>query len=282
MILLDSSQFFIGALMSQSVNGKVEENIVRHILLNSIREKRVKFHKEFGELVFCIDSRHYWRKDVFSHYKSHRKAGRDKSTFDWEAGFKVIEILKAELRETFPYKIIEVHGAESDDIIATLVKNNLQEKNLILSSDKDFIQLQKYPNVFQYDSVRKKWLKDKNPELFLREHIIRGDASDGVPNMLSADDALSNPEKKQKSIFKKNLDVWLKDSEEDFYNSLSNKEQSNYSRNKMMIDLDKIPSEITEKILQAYAEEPLGNRNKILNYMIKNRLRELTKIITDY
>lgn len=282
MILIDSSQFFIGALMSQSKMGKLDENLVRHIFLNSLRQNRTKFYGTYGELVLCIDSKEHWRKGVFPYYKANRKKAREASAFDWKEAFKVIDVIKQEIVEVFPYKFVSVDGAEGDDIIATLIKTQNREKNLILSSDKDFIQLHKYPNVSQYDMMRSKWIKDKNPELFLREHIIRGDASDGVPNMLSADDVLATAGKKQKSIFQKNIDNWLAQPEDVFYNNLSEFEQSNYSRNKMLIDLDHIPEHITEKILEEFRKEPTGNRSKILNYFIKHKLRELTKCLGDF
>lgn len=283
MILVDFSQIAISSVMTQTkMQKKVDEGMFRHILLNSLRQNRAKFNKDYGELVICADSKESWRKDVFPHYKANRKKSRDASAIDWKEVFRVIDIVKGEIIETFPYKFINLPGAEGDDIIATLVMNNLTEKNLILSSDKDFIQLQKHSNVFQYDFVRNKWIKDKNPELFLREHIIRGDTSDGVPNILSCDDALSNGGKKQKSIFKKHLEVWLQDAEDVFYNNLPSDQQSNYSRNKMMIDLERIPTHITEGILREYSKEIEGSRGKILGYFIKNRLRELTKVLHDF
>lgn len=283
MVLLDFSQSAISAVMIQTkMQKKLDEGMIRHILLNSLRQNRVKFNKEYGELILCADSKDHWRRDVFPYYKANRKKAREASVIDWKEVFTILDTIQKELIEVFPYKFIKLPGAEGDDIIGTLVKHNYREKNLILSSDKDFIQLQKYPNVFQYDMVRSKWIKDKNPELFLREHIIRGDSGDGVPNMLSDNDALANPEKKQKSIMQKNLDIWLKDSEDVFYNNLTEDQQSNYSRNKMLIDLDKIPDHITEKIIEEYRKPVVGNRSKILSYMIKYRLKELTKCLSDF
>lgn len=282
MILVDSSQFFIGALMAQVKMGKLDESLVRHIFLNSLRQNRSKFYGKYGELVLCVDSREHWRKDVFPYYKANRKKARDASTFDWKEAFKIIDTIKQELVEIFPYKMISVYGAEGDDIIATLIKSQTRESNIILSSDKDFIQLQKYPNVVQFDVMRNKWIKDKNPELFLREHIIRGDSSDGVPNFLSGDDVLATVGKKQKSIMQKHLDVWLSQPLDHFYNSLSETEQSNYSRNSMLIDLDNIPDNITEKILLEFRKEPIGARSKIMGYFIKHKLRNLMECLQEF
>jgi hypothetical protein len=249
--------------------------MVRHIFLNSIRQNRKKFNNKYGEMVLCVDSREHWRKDVFPYYKSNRKKAREASTFDWKEAFLVMDTIKSEMVEVFPYKFISVAGGEGDDIIATLVKHNQKEKNIILSSDKDFIQLQKYPNVVQFDVRRNKWIKDK-------EHTIRGDSSDGVPNMLSVDDALHNPLKKQKSIFKKDLDVWLVGPEDTFYNNLTEDQQSNYNRNKMLIDLDRIPDDITEKILLEFGKVPVGARSKIMGYFIKHRLRNLMECLQEF
>ena len=283
MILVDLSQILIASMMTSSKFQKeLDEGMIRHLLLNTIRANRVKFHKQYGEVVLCVDHKHHWRRDVFPFYKANRKKSRDESKIDWKQVFVIFEKLQGELVETFPYPFIKLHGAEGDDVISTIVINYPNEKKLILSSDKDFKQLQRYPNVFQYDLIRSKWIKEPNPELYLREHLIRGDSGDGVPNFLSDDDSLVNPDKKQKSIMTKKLDEWLKMSEDTFYNELSEKEQSAYNRNKMVIDLSRIPDDLSEKIIVEYTKEIPGHRSKLLSYFMKNKLKNLTPLIGDF
>ena len=172
-------------------SNEVDENMVRHMILNSVRLHRSDFHKEFGEVVLTYDSKHYWRRDYFPNYKAGRKKGREKDNKDWYAIFNCRNKIKAEFKEDLPYKYLEVYGAEADDIIATLCKNitffNENEKIMIVSGDKDFIQLQKYPNVSQYSPILKKMVNGHNPNTYIKEHILKGDTSDGVPNVLSPD-----------------------------------------------------------------------------------------------
>jgi hypothetical protein len=282
MIIVDTSQFAIGAVMSVVKSNKtLDENLVRHFFLNKIRENRVKFHREYGELVFAIDSKNTWRKDSFEYYKANRKKSRSDSDIDWGAVYEILDRLIVDLNTVFPYKVVKVPKTEGDDIIATLCIEYPDEKKLILSSDKDFIQLQKFPNVFQYDAVRSRWLKDKNPDMFLREHIIRGDDGDGIPNFLSPDNVFVS-DGRQKSITQKKLDVWLSMSEDEFCRNLTEDQKSNWSRNRMLIDLPQIPAGIKTDILDEFKKPAGGHRSKILTYFIKHRMKLMTNCLSDF
>ena len=152
MILVDMNQISVASVMMHlhmTKQTKPDEDMVRHMILNSLRMYRMKFCDEYGELVLCYDSKHYWRRDYYPEYKHNRKKGRESSANDWDAIFEVLNAVKAELKEFFPYKHLEVYGAEADDIIAALCGELEFDngKTLILSGDKDFIQLQKFRNV---------------------------------------------------------------------------------------------------------------------------------------
>ena len=110
----------------------VDGDMVRHMILNSLRMYRERFHDEYGEMVICYDSKHYWRRDYFPQYKMNRKKVRDDSSHDWDNIFECLNAIKEELTEFFPYKVVEVYGAEADDIIGVLCTGG-QEKILILS-----------------------------------------------------------------------------------------------------------------------------------------------------
>ena len=182
MILLDFTQIAIGSLMvaiHQSKDNSVDEDLVRHLVLNNIRYYRSRFKEKYGELVICCDSKHYWRRDYFPHYKASRKKDRESSGLDWDVIFTNLNQVRDEIKKNFPYKVIEIYGAEADDIIAILVKRWPtwdKDINLIVSSDKDFIQLHG-DHVDQYSPVTKKMINGKDPVSYLREHIIRGDRS---------------------------------------------------------------------------------------------------------
>ena len=257
---------------------EIDGNMVRHMILNSLRMYRTKFSSEFGELVLCYDSKHYWRRDYFPEYKFSRRKSREKSTHDWNAIFSCLNEIRDELRNNMPYKFIEIYGAEADDIIGVLC-SEYSEEIMILSGDKDFIQLQRFPNVKQYSPITKKKVNGENPDEYLKEHIFKGDTSDGVPNVLSPDNTFTEG-LRQKPLTKKKIASWL---EHDFEDVAPNDEvKRNYQRNRKLIDLTYTPEELSSEIINTYKEAPYGDRSKLLNYFIQKRLRNLTEFIGEF
>ena len=261
-----------------------DENMVRHMILNSIRMYRTMFNQEYGEIILTYDSKHYWRRDFFPQYKSNRKKGREADNKDWDAIFEVLNKIKSEIKENLPYKFLEIYGAEADDIIATICKYTQTEKDrsknekvMIISGDKDFIQLQKYLNVKQYSPILKKLVNGSNPETYIKEHILKGDTSDGVPNVLSPDNTFTDG-LRQRPLGKKKIEAWLNMDINDFKDEV----KRNYQRNEKLIDLSKIPNELENEIITEFRGAPHGDRSKLLNYFIKSRLKNLTETIGEF
>ena len=286
MILVDMNQVTISNLMMQlgsKRDNELDENLVRHMVLNSIRGYRSRFHEAFGEMVLCYDSKKYWRRDYFPNYKSNRKKDRANSGLDWNTIFETLNNIRDEIKEIFPYKVLEVEGAEADDVIASIVQHVAEtpsefEHILILSGDKDFIQLQKHNFVKQYSPTLKKFVKDIDPDIYIREHVLKGDRSDGVPNFLSPDNTFVD-ELRQKPLSKKKLETWIDLEPSDY---CSDEMMRNYQRNKTLIDLECIPSDLKVKILEEYQNAEHGDRSKLLNYLIKKRLKNLMNDIGDF
>jgi hypothetical protein len=288
MILLDLNQVMISNLMMQPgiASGGIDENLIRHMVLNSIRMYNVKFKAEYGDLVICADDKKYWRKDLFPYYKAARKKSREDSPYDWNLIFETLNRVRDEIRENFPYKVIQIDKTEADDIIGTIcinygveLRNSQSEKILILSSDKDFMQLQKFANVDQYSPMAKKFLKTSEPIKFLKEHILKGDRGDGIPNILSSDDTFIT-EARQKPVTEKKLNTWVAQKPEDFCDASMLR---NYQRNESLIDLSKVPSEYTDRILTAYrSPKEVKGKDKVLNYFIKNRMKQLMEHIQEF
>ena len=280
MILVDMNQISVASVMMHlhmTKQTKPDEDMVRHMILNSLRMYRMKFCDEYGELVLCYDSKHYWRRDYYPEYKHSRKKGRQASSNDWDAIFEVLNAIKAELKEFFPYKFLEVYGAEADDIIAALAGELEFDsgKTLILSGDKDFIQLQKFRNVTQYSPITKKFVNGVDPDIYLSEHVLKGDSSDGVPNVLSPDNTFVDGIR-QKPLSKKKIQAMIAG---DFPND---EVKRNYQRNKKLIDLKESPPELYIDILKEYQEAPDGDRSKLLNYFTQKRLRNLVESIGEF
>ena len=283
MILVDMNQVMIANMMMQignHQNAEIDVSMLRHMILNTLRANRKKFHAEFGELVICCDDTNYWRRQMYPYYKANRKKTRDKSEMDWNAIFQALNSIRDELKTFFPYKVIQVETCEADDIIGVIAHEegtelNMGEPILILSGDKDYIQLHKYANVKQYDPVRKRWISNANPEKYLAEHIIKGDAGDGIPNVLSVDNAFVMGIR-QRPITQKRLAEWAD------INNMNDEVKRNYMRNKALIDLSEVPKGMKEEILSIWNEENGKDRSQLLNYFIKNKLRNLMECITEF
>ncbi len=285
MIIVDLNQVMLSNLLMQlgnHTNAQIEENMVRHMILNSLRSYRTKFRDEYGELVIACDNTNYWRKKIFPYYKANRKKSQEKSDLDWKSIFECMNKIRAELKEFFPYKVIDIESAEADDIIGTLVKNFGSEMNsgepiLILSGDKDFIQLHTFGNVKQYDPTRKKWVTHKDPHMFLKEHIMKGDSSDGVPNILSSDNCFVVGDR-QRPLTAKRMEQYMKVNPTELETSIAR----NYFRNEQLIDLNHTPEEIRVKVMESYNAQSNKDRSKLMNYFIVNKLRNLTEHIGDF
>ena len=256
---------------------EVDISMIRHMILNSLRMYRQKYHKEYGELVLCCDGRHSWRREHFPLYKAGRKTTRDSSPKDWTQIFESLDTIKSELKEYFPYKYIEVEEAEADDVIGFLAKT-WNEPIMIISGDKDFIQLQVKENVKQYSPITKKLVNDVNPERYLKEHILRGDSSDGIPNFLSSDNCIVD-KIRQTPITKKKIDLWIDQDPEDFCNE---EQLRNYHRNMKLIDLQYTPSNIVDQVGKQFNEIPKGKRSGLLNYFIERKLNNLIESIGEF
>lgn len=281
MILVDLNQVLISNLMAQT-RGKAEnlpnKEMVRHMVINSLRGFNLKFKSQYGDkIVLCADAGDPWRRDIFPNYKHARRKGRVDSATDWDNIFNMITEIKNEIAENFPYVMMYIEKAEADDIIATLVKH-IDEPIIIISGDKDFVQLQTKTNVKQYSPIQKKFVGEGiDPKIFLHEQIIKGDRSDGIPNILSPDDIFLTKEK-QRPINKKRLEEWSNVSNI----PLGSETSKYYERNKRLIDLSCIPEELERTIINTYKNYKIPSRSKLLPYFMEHKLKALMTNIGDF
>ena len=283
-MLIDLNQVLISNLMQHlkmiSKEHEMSEDLIRHMCINTIRSNVKQFRSKYPNVILCCDSKHYWRRDYFPFYKAHRKHDREASGLDWGMIFDVLNRLRDELRDNFPYKTLNVEGAEADDVIAVLTARLAPHGNiLILSSDKDFGQLQKYPNVTQYSPILKRFVKIDDPTTFIREHIIKGDRGDGIPNFLSPDNCFAIGER-QKPINSKKLNEWVKQDANTF--CTTDDMLRGYKRNQMLVDFDYIPNDLQGKIVAAFEENKPANKEKMLNYFIDKGLKVMIESIGDF
>jgi len=290
MILIDFQQIMIANLSRQlgsHTDAPLDESMLRHMVLNSLRAIRMKFKDFNGDIVIACDSRSNWRKKVYPYYKANRAKKREESGMDWKTIFESFAVIKAELKEFFPYRVIEVDGAEGDDVIGVLANHFGSDLVMgfdrvdikIVSGDKDYAQLQKYDNVSQWDHVNKRDIRVGNAKRFLAEQIIRGDTGDGVPNFLSDDDVLVTAGKRQKPVMEAKLDDYIKSYPD---NPASETLLRNWKRNQQMIDLDFVPEDIRRQVLEQYESEAGKTRAKLVNFFISRGLKNLHSSINDF
>ena len=255
MILIDNNQLLIANIFVAMKHSDIEdENILRHLVVNTYRFYNRKFKEKYGDMIICHDSAHCWRNDLFEHYKANRKLSKKKSSHDWDKIFNTMTSLREEIKQNFPWKNISVPKTEADDIIACVVKNSSPDvEMLIISSDKDFQQLQNYSNVKQWSPIKNDFLICKDPEDYLLEHIIKGDSSDGIPNILSDDDTFVIADKRQKPCGKTRIDLYKTAHMNGEINDVD--VQLNWKRNERLISFDKIPNEINENIVIEYNKD---------------------------
>lgn len=297
MILVDYSQVALSAILTfqRELRGDEAEvkNLIRHVTLSTLKSYKKKYGKEYGELVVCCDGRKYWRRDVFEYYKAGRKKARESSDLDWKLIFDTLTEMREDIAKHFPWKVIHIERAEADDIIAVMAKwtqsngfvtEGLMEdpqKVLILSSDGDFIQLQKWANVSQYSPMQKKQIKANKRELHEKyiTHVVKA-GDDGIPNILSPDDIFMQEGVRQKRISSQRLDEFL---DKGFAACKNDDERRNWHRNVQLIDFEFIPEDVSESIVTAYLNnKPTGDKMSVMNYLIEHRCRLLLDELDDF
>ena len=279
------------AELNGSKDSDINIDLVRHMILNTLRSFKTRWGDEYGDLVIACDNRRYWRRQVFPQYKASRKKTREDSGYDWSSIFEGLSLVKHELQQHMPYPVIDVDGAEADDVIGTLAEwsqeNDLVEEGLfesprpllIISGDHDFQQLQKFPNVVQYSPLKKRFVTIKeSAEAILREHIIRGDKGDGVPNILSEDDSFVEG-RRQRPIRKTLVAEWKSKKPEEW---VTGEMAAGYIRNKTMVDLSQTPEEIKEQIVFQYTKQLNKSSEDMYKYFMNFSLDRLIEVIDEF
>jgi hypothetical protein len=279
MIIIDYSAIAVSNIVTQRLD--IQEDMIRHMILNSIRMYRSRFRDKFGEVVMAGDAGNNWRYNEFPQYKAARKKTRKESKMDWKEAFRIINLVWEELGEHFPYKTVKIDGCEADDVIGVLVEQTQEfgqhEPVIIISADKDFAQLQKYKNVSQFSPMTKKFIKEDHPRKQLLELVLKGDTADGVPNVLSDDNVFVNGGR-QTPLRKPIIEALMHDP-----SSQGETVLRNIQRNRKLIDLESTPVALREKIIYSYdGQNKAGNKGKVFPYLVDKRCRRLLEDVKDF
>jgi 5'-3' exonuclease len=290
MILVDFHQTMIANIIKMIYSDsifEINEELLRNNILSSLLRYRRLFKKEYGELLISCDSKSSsWRKDKFPYYKARRKKDKEKSEVDWDFIYSFMIKIKEEIKINLPYILIEVNKTESDDIIAVLneyISNeSLDTKNIIVSMDKDFFQLlNERTDIYSpvTNKIINKILFDADPlTKDLTTHILNGDLTDGIPNVLSADDTFIIEGKRQIPLTQKRIKTLMENAEE--------LNKSFFKRNQELIDFMFIPQYIKESVIDYYKKEKEIKKSfksfKLMNYLIENRLNNMMENIQQF
>lgn len=296
MILIDYSQFAIANAcqfkedLKKGCSDVAAKNIIRHAILSGLLAVKEQYSSQYGEMILACDGRNNWRRQLFEHYKANRKKSRDSSDLDWTLILDTISIIRDEIDEYLPYTVIHLDEAEGDDVIAVLTKWAVEnpvafglldepQPVLILSSDHDFAQLQKHPNVKQYSLGQKKWVNCEDPIKALREHIASGDSGDGIPNVLSDAATLVTDGIRQKPMRAPRLAQFAEKGKAACETPV---EVDRWDLNTKLIDFDCIPPDVQEAITHKYTTSPKKDRKKIFGYLTSNGCRLLLERLNEF
>lgn len=289
MILVDYNQVSLSAILTfkHDLMKSPDEvkNLIRHVTLSNILQYKKKYGNEYGEVVICCDGRKYWRKEVFPYYKGDRKKSREQSDLDWNLIFNTLDEMRNDIRDHFPYRVIHLDRAEADDVIAVLCEwtqtNELTDglyqepqKTIIISSDADFLQLQKWDNIYQFSPRIKKQLTMTKQDLWEKyiTHIVKA-GDDGIPGLLAEDDTLVTPGKRTPPMSAKRLAEFIDLGKDACRNDT---ERRNWDRNEQLISFAFIPEDVKQSIIDAYIQnKPKRDSMKLMNYLMKHKCRLL-------
>lgn len=281
MIIVDYSQIALSNIIVQKIDDK---DLIRHMILNSLRMYNKKYRDEYGQMVLACDGFNTWRKDFFPEYKAARKKNRSASDLDWNNIFTSLNEVREEIRDNLPWKVLHLDGTEADDIIATLTMQTQEfgqhEPVMIISSDKDFIQLHKFSNVKQFSPIQKKLVQDPHPITYKWNHIMRGDSGDGIPNVLSPDDTFIS-EQHQNQLRQTRVDEWINNID-NLRELMGDEVYRNFQRNQTLIDFDYIPEPIQTNIINTFNETKPAPRMKVLTYLINKRCNQLIECVEEF
>lgn len=281
MIIFD---FSLALQANVRIISKAKENVtvdnLRIRLLDHILNINKKFKRQYGSnIILALDSGS-WRKKIFPYYKFKREEKRQADEYDWKTIYSHYEVIINEINDFFPYSILKVKGAEGDDIVATLCKEIRNEEIMIISRDKDFMQLHRNENVSQYDPIVNKMISvTEDIDYHLFHHIMKGDESDGIPCIYSPETFYTQSLRpRQQTVYQNVVREIYKYSDQELKKYFDNKEVfKRFEQNRRLISLDHIDEEVKNNILNTYKSfEPRKARvGVIMEYLREKKLTSL-------
>jgi len=126
-----------------------------HLILNSMKKEFLKWNGT--HTVFFLEGRS-WRKDFYPEYKSDRKVAFAKQTQKEQEDHGILveafDDLVKYIEEKTNVTVLQNMKAEADDMIHVWIESHPDDQHILISSDSDFFQELRFPNVTIYDPVK--------------------------------------------------------------------------------------------------------------------------------
>lgn len=283
--LVDYSQLVLSTIMATfRPNEPLDLDMLRHLILNTLRSNVLKNKKNYPFVIICVDNGTggYWRKKVAWYYKFKRAAQRDASGWDFSVIFDCMKTIEKEIRQYIPMTILDIPGCEADDHIAVMTKHfaNQGVPVLITSSDGDFTQLHKFPNVKQWDAIHKKWVSVKHgsslDDLFFK--CFKGDKKDGIAGVKATSSHYADGEGRSPALSSKLLETYTAAamiSDDELKLVMPEAEFIRYKENRLLLDFECIPTEIQDKIINEFKGYKVPSPNGMMQYFTEHELKKL-------
>lgn len=242
-----------------------KEAFARELIFKEVVSHIVRFankHKVDAIAIMC-DSPNTWRKDIYSDYK---KKDHDEDVY-YEDTINAINLVKEFFKTCTNGRTYQVPKTEGDDLIGFMALYSVGVHNLIMSSDRDFVQLLN-DRTRLYSPPQKKFRTSEDPAYDLFFKCIRGDTNDNIysayPRVRESvlKEAWADPYKMQEL-----METVRKDGK---------KVGDVYNFNKSMIDLTLQPTWILQNILDEFdlPNEKNFSEFKIIKFYADNFLKE--------
>jgi 5'-3' exonuclease len=279
MVIFDLNHVAYRCLFSMS-RVDFKENggkMLKHMMFNAIFSTCKRFDTE--EVVLCVDSKENWRKKIYPEYKQNRKEKRDEQDdIDWNVFFTSLTEFVEEVKQFFPFYVLQVKYMEADDIAGVLAKNWQNKPKIIVTSDGDYIQLLRYKNVQVFDPIKSKFLKCDDPMRQLKIKILTGDRGDNIKSVKhrvgekTAEKIVDNPELLKEMFEDKTVSYTTPEGTEV---TLGDEYKERYKQNMILIDLSKTPDVLVKALNKSIAEYQMPTGKEIFQYFSKNKFRDL-------
>ncbi|AUR85764.1 coil containing protein [Vibrio phage 1.081.O._10N.286.52.C2] len=288
--LVDFSQIVLSTIMATYKPGDLlTVDLIRHIVLNTLRANVSKNKLRYPCIILCFDNGEggYWRKKAAWYYKHNRKGERDKSEWDFTVIFEAMSIIKQEIKDNMPYRVMDIMGVEADDHIGVLTKYYVEHNVpvLITSSDGDFTQLHTSKLVRQWSPIMRKWVKPKHgsPEMDIMFKCIKGDKKDGIAPLKAPNDHYTHGDgRRAPAVRAEELRTLMTSTQEELKNLLTDEQWLRYVENRSLLDFEYIPTDISDSILEQFKEQKPAARGKMLMYFGSKKLDSLVPLMSDF